>query len=221
MKILHMSDTHGRMPVPEGDFDVIVHSGDFLPNRSFGNRPIETVFQQCWIEENAPKFSPHYWTKPVLITPGNHDFIDVTPALRAVGIDARLLCNGMLEVDGVNFWGHPWTPTFCEWNWMCGPEEMRGNLAPAVDLMNQGEIDVFVSHGPMWGVLDRNQDGERCGCKLLRWVMQDVRHQPKLLLHGHIHESVGLIGWSRGMIVSNAATTQRIVTLETNREGKP
>jgi Icc-related predicted phosphoesterase len=213
MKILHMSDTHGRLPVPEGDFDVIVHSGDFLPNASYGVRPIEHAFQTRWIEENAPKLSAHYWTKPLLVTPGNHDFIDVTPALRDVGIDARLLCNGTLEVDGVTFWGHPWTPTFYDWNWMCSRREMCGHLLDPEVLMNTVGIDVFVSHGPMYGVLDRNQDGERCGCHDLRFVMQEVRHPPKALLHGHIHESAGVVGWSRGMIVSNAATTQRVVTV--------
>lgn len=209
MKILHMSDTHGRMPEPAGDFDVIVHSGDMLPNKSYAIRPIEHTFQRYWIETNAPRFSAHYWTKPVLVTPGNHDFIDPTPFMRDVGIDARLLCNGPLEVDGVTFWGHPWTPTFCDWNWMCGPEEMAHHLAPAVEMMQQGAIDVFVSHGPMRGVLDRNRDGERCGCPVLRKTMQDVRHPPKLMLHGHIHEAAGVQGWTRGVVVSNAACTQR------------
>ncbi len=214
MKLLHLSDTHGLPPIPLAeDFDVIVHSGDLLPNRTYGQRVLEEPFQRYWLEQHAPKLSPHYWTKPVLMTPGNHDFIDPTPILRAIGIDARLLCNGPLEVGGVTFWGHPWTPTFYDWNWMCGPNEMRGHLAPVVELMNQGAIDVFVSHGPMFGVLDRNQDGERCGCKVLRASMQDVRHPPKALLHGHIHEAAGTQAWSRGVSVSNAARTQRIVTV--------
>lgn len=209
-----MSDTHGHLPIPlADDFDVIVHSGDFLPNRSFGNRVLEEPFQQYWIEENAPRFHPRYWMKPWLVCPGNHDFIDPTPALRHLGIDATFLCNSGRDIDGVRFWGFPWTPTFYDWNWMCDPHEMEHRLSPAVDLMNQGGIDVFVSHGPIHGVLDRNRDGERCGCKVLRKTMQDVTTPPKLFLHGHIHESAGVQAWSRGMKISNAALTQRIVTL--------
>lgn len=213
MRILHLSDTHGRMPELERDFDVVVHSGDLLPNRSYGIRPIEETFQRYWLEENAPKFPPSYWLKPLLVCPGNHDFIDPTPILRSFGIDARLLCNGALGVSGVGFYGFPWTPTFYDWNWMCGPDEMREHLSPAVELMSQGAIDVFVGHGPMYGVLDRNADGERCGSKVVRDVMRDVRHPPKLFLHGHIHEAAGVQTWSRGILVSNAATTQRIVTI--------
>lgn len=214
MKILHMSDTHGRFPIPEGEWDVVVHSGDMLPNRSYGVRSIEQAFQEMWLAENSLKMHPRYWSKPLLVTPGNHDFIDPTPILRQAGVDARLLCNGLLEVDGVNFWGHPWTPPFYDWNWMCGPEEMRRHLSGAIELMEQGGIDVFVSHGPLRGVLDRNQDGERCGCRVLRDVLYSVRHPPKLVLHGHIHESAGLQGWSRGVMVSNAACTQRILSLD-------
>lgn len=213
MRILHLSDTHGHLPKLKGEWDLVVHSGDFLPNRSFGNRTIEEAFQPHWLEENASKFDPSYWLTPIVIVPGNHDFIDVTPHLRAVGIDARLLCNGILDIGGVGFYGSPWTPTFFDWNWMCGPFEMEHHLSPAVELMEQSAVDVFVSHGPMYGVLDRNRDGERCGCKVLRRTMQNVRHPPKLLLHGHIHESAGIIGWSRGMKISNAALTQRIIEI--------
>jgi Icc-related predicted phosphoesterase len=214
MRILHISDTHGRLPDPVGDFDVIVHSGDFMPNRSWGIRPIEYEFQRYWLEQNAPKFSPRYWAKPLLICPGNHDYVDPVPILKNLGIDARTLCNNAVEVDDVSFYGHPWTPTFYDWNWMCGSTEMRLRLSGATELMNQGGIDVFVAHGPMYGVLDRNAQGERCGCRVLRETMRDVRHPPKLLLHGHIHESAGIVGWSRGMVVSNAACTQRILELK-------
>lgn len=213
VRILHISDTHGMLPEPEGDFDVVVHSGDMMPNRSYGIRAIEQTFQPYWLEENVSKFPRRYREKPFLYTPGNHDYVDPTPYMRAAGIDARALCQGELEVDGVVFYGHPWTPTFYDWAWMCGPSEMAGHLEPLFDLTDRGRLDVLVSHGPMFGVLDRNRQGERCGCRVLRAAMQDFHKPPKALLHGHIHEAAGHIGWSRGLQVSNAATTQRIVTL--------
>ncbi len=214
VKILHVSDTHGWMPTfPAGDYDVIVHSGDLLPNASYGNRPVEEFFQAKWIADHAAKLLAWIGTgRPFLYTPGNHDYVDPTPVLRRLGVDARFLV-GALDVDGVRFWGHPWTPEFCGWNWMCEAEEMREHLEPVVDLLERGEIDVFVSHGPMFGVLDRNRDGSRCGSHELREVMQNAKHPPRLLLHGHIHEAAGLQAWSRGMIVSNAATTHRVLEL--------
>lgn len=214
MRILHMSDTHGRMPEPPVDgYDVIVHSGDLLPNRTFGLRVIEEAFQRAWLEENAPRWSPRYWTKPLLIVQGNHDYRSAESILREIGIDAHDISNRLHQVDGVSFYGFPWTPTFYDWNWMCGPLEMRHHLATAGELMEQGVVDVLVSHGPMYGVLDRNREGDRCGCRVLRETMQAARHPPKALLHGHIHEAAGLQAWVRGVLVSNAATTQRIVTV--------
>jgi predicted phosphodiesterase len=59
VKILHISDTHGRMPELRGEHDVIVHSGDMLPNRSFGISAIEETFQRYWVEEHARERSTH------------------------------------------------------------------------------------------------------------------------------------------------------------------
>lgn len=215
MRILHISDTHGMLPEPPdpATYDVVVHSGDMMPNRSFGIREIENVFQRYWIEENAPKFHLDYWAKPFLYVPGNHDYVDPTPAMRLAGIDAKLLCNDVREVKGVRFYGSPWTPEFCGWNWMCGPTAMAEHLAPAKALMDKGLVDVLVTHGPMFGVLDRNREGDRCGCKVLREIVQGASAPPKLLLHGHIHEAAGYIGWTGELRISNAALTQRIVTL--------
>ncbi len=212
-RLLHLSDTHGSMPPLVGDFDVVVHSGDFCSNRTFGIRSIEETYQPHWLTEKAPKLRAWLGSKPVLVCSGNHDYADVALHLRAAGINAHSLDNALVDINGVSFYGFPWTSTFYDWNWMCGPREMAHHLTPAVELMEQGGIDVFVSHGPMYGVLDRNSDGERCGSTVVREVMQSVRHLPRAFLCGHIHESHGLQAWSRGMLVSNAATTQRIVTV--------
>lgn len=215
MKILHTSDTHGGMPALQADGDIIVHSGDMMPNRSFGIREIENAFQGYWVHDNVERMKAWIGERPFLYTPGNHDYVDPTPVMRDAGIDARLLCNGSLTIEGVRFYGSPWTPEFYGWNWMCADAaEMRDNLQSAVDGFEEGTIDVFVCHGPMFGVLDRNASGERCGSKVLREVMQSAEHPPKLFLHGHIHEACGVQGWSRGVIVSNAACSQRVLTVQ-------
>ncbi len=213
MKVLHVSDTHGGMPALAADGDVVVHSGDLLPNRTYGIRPVEETFQAAWLTANATRLRAWLGSRPFLFCPGNHDYVDPVPALRAAGVDAHSLAERTLEIGGVRFYGFPWTAEFCGWNWMCGPREMRERLAPAVDLLDRGEIDVFVGHGPMFGVLDRNADGERCGSKVVRDAMQIVRQPPRLFMHGHIHEAAGVQGWSRGMTVSNAATTQRVLEI--------
>ena len=217
MRILHVSDSHGLPPsCPDEDFDVIVHSGDFCPNRSFANKTLEVPFQTYWCENTLSWLHPKYWTVPVVITPGNHDYIDVAFQMREIGIDARLACDNFVDVDGISFWGHPWTPEFFGWNWMCDREEMRKRLARAAELLEQGGVDVFVSHGPMWGIFDRNREGKHCGCPELGRVLEFARHTPKALLHGHIHEANNVVQldeeWD-GMIISNAALGQRIVEI--------
>lgn len=212
MKILHVSDTHGGMPnlIDRDSVDVIVHSGDLCPNKSFGIRPIEETFQEHWLKDNASRLRTWLGTdKPVLICPGNHDFMNTARFLADAGIHALWMKDGFYELNGVGFYGFPWTPVFYDWNYMCGPTEMSARLEPARDY----QIDVFISHGPMNGILDRNDDGEHCGSLELRLFIQSLEYKPKLICHGHIHESAGFVGWSNGIRVSNAACTQRIIEI--------
>lgn len=216
VRILHISDTHGQMLKLEGDFDLVVHTGDFCPNKSFGIGGIEVEFQNYWMLQEAVKLDHSWWKAPLFCTPGNHDYIDVTPYLREVGIDAQLLV-GLRQFQGLNFYGFPWTPTFYDWNWMCGAKEMEHRMGEPAELMSSGGIDIFAAHGPMYGVLDRNREGERCGSSVVRRFMQRAPFPPKLFLHGHIHEAAGETVWGKPggpkTRVSNAARTQRIVEI--------
>jgi Icc-related predicted phosphoesterase len=182
-----------------------------MPNRSFGIRAIEDAFQPVWLQQNAKKLRDWIGARPFVFCSGNHDYVDPVPYLRDVGVDAYCINDRHLELGGVRFYGFPWTSRFYDWNWMANTAERRMRLEPAVDLMNRGEVDVFVAHGPMFGVLDRNAKGERCGSRVMRETMQTVAVPPRMFLHGHIHESQGVQAWSRGMTVSNAATTQRVL----------
>lgn len=212
MRILHVSDTHGHFRQPlSGDVDVVVHSGDFLPNKSRGNRPVEEVFQSAWVRGHADGIRRWLGGRKLLVCSGNHDFVDVAEELQAVGVDATCLDDRIVDVDGVAFYGFPWVPTFTgEWNFEASEEGLSAALAPFDELTNQGAVDIFVSHGPMHGILDCNLYGKRCGSRSLRWSLLAARHLPKAMLHGHIHESVGTVMWS-GMLISNAAQTSRVV----------
>lgn len=216
LRICHLSDTHGHLPdLPDpSTYDVLVHSGDFCPNRTFGNRPVEETYQDYWMQEKGNRLREWVGEKPILVIPGNHDYINIAYRLvRYAGVNAIDLEDKFVEYEGVGFYGYPWVPEFLNWNYMASPRERRQRLMPAVELMEQGAIDVFVAHGPMHGVLDRNAEGIRCGSRVMRQTMQTVRHPPKLFLHGHIHEAAGVQGWTNGVIVSNAACTVRVLTL--------
>jgi Icc-related predicted phosphoesterase len=213
--LLHISDTHGGLFPLDASGDVIVHSGDILPNRTRGIRPIEEAYQHACIERDADRLRAWIGGRKLLLVPGNHDFIDVAAALRGIGIDATEIGEEPLDVDGVRFLGFKWVPWFTgEWNNEISEREMAERLRPIEGWLDTGTIDVLVTHSPMYGVRDRNAAGERCGSRALRDVLQRARHLPSFLLHGHIHEASGYQGWSRGMVVSNAAGSQCLVKLE-------
>jgi Icc-related predicted phosphoesterase len=208
MRILHISDTHGLLPTSFPLADVIVHSGDLMPNRTRGIRPVEETYQTAWILANAEHFKRKIGDTPFLFVQGNHDFIDPVPLLVGMGINAIELTEEPILIGEVLFQGFKYIKYFSgEWN----NETSERELAMRLDDLNTEAVDVLVTHGPMYGVLDRNAQGERCGSQSLRKAMQDK--PPRYLLHGHIHEAAGLLAWSGGMIVSNAACTQRVITL--------
>lgn len=208
MRIVHCSDTHGWLrPLPV-DAAVVVHSGDFLPNRTFGIWSIETAYQPRWIEDNKEQIKTWLNDKPFLITHGNHDFINSVPHLRAIGVDAHCLDDTRYVHDNLVFHGFPHVPAFSAmWNYETSNTELTARTE-AIDLEG---VNFLVCHSPIFGVLDRNQDGERCGSKPMRKYLQESAHVPEYFLCGHIHESAGRQSWSRGIQVYNAATTQYVI----------
>lgn len=210
MRILHCSDTHGLFPTLPGDpVDVVVHSGDFFGNRSRGIRSIEAAYQEHWLADNMGKLKRWLDGRPFLFCPGNHDFYNPVEAMRAAGIYAQDLECKRVEFGGLSFFGLPYVRWFTgEWNYELSEPELERVYANVPD-----DIDVLVSHGPMFGVLDRVRPMERAGSMALRAHLQNAKRVPKALLCGHIHEAAGVQGWSRGLIVSNAALTYQVIAV--------
>jgi len=206
VRILHISDTHGLLPELRTGADIIVHSGDFLPNRTRGVRAIEEPFQAQWIRDNADRLKAWLGGRPFLFCQGNHDFIDPVPELKEAGINAiDLTMQYIVEHNGVRFFGFPWVKYFTgEWNWEAEERDIVRHLRLVPP------VDVLVTHGPIYGVLDQNIYRTRCGSQALKDFLRDVPTPPKYVLHGHIHEAAGHTGWSRGIIVSNAAGIQQV-----------
>jgi Icc-related predicted phosphoesterase len=216
MRILHISDTHGTLPpLLEDGVDVVVHSGDFLPNRTRGIRAVEEVFQPAWVHENAARLRGWMGDRRLLVCAGNHDFVDPAPLLREAGLNAVSITDRLHDEDSVGFYGFPWVPFFTgEWNYELGLVPLTNATIAVEEMLNQGAIDVLVSHGPLYGVRDRNADGENCGSLPMRYALQAARHAPRAFLCGHIHEARGRQTWSRGIHVSNAALTQNWIDLD-------
>ena len=136
-KLVLIADTHGRNDLLTGlpDGDVLIHCGD---STKYGSRV--GLFAVC----KAFGTLPH---KHKILIAGNHDscFIkhpdESKKIVEAAGI--TYLQDEGITLDGLKYWGIPWTPIFREWAFM-GNEVFLRNKWAEIPL----SIDVIISHGP-------------------------------------------------------------------------
>lgn len=209
-RIACISDTHGlqgRMSheVPE-ETDVLIHAGDFssigkyedFANfRSFmeqqphqqkiviaGNHDV-TMHSSYYIPKGALRFHKR------IIDWENEDQCreymnkcqnEITSAAFTYLEDSECCLHG----TGTKVWGSPWQPEFCDWAFnLEKPEELREKWDMIPD-----DTDVLITHGPPYGILDKNDMGGHCGCReMLKTIQERVR--PRVHIFGHIHEGYG------------------------------
>lgn len=204
MKIVAISDTHTKHKklrhvggIPE--CDVLVHAGDFSWTGKF------------WEVRNFLDWFIKQPAKHKIIIAGNHEEpLDVThpkhdatiaslpklPAYREHGV--HYLENSSIVIDGVKFYGTPWTPWFHDW----GFNGIEGSDAPfrrhegrmLVDVYGDipADTNVLICHGPPYDILDMASRDDRCGSVEMRKLLEsDKLAQLKLYLCGHIHEARG------------------------------
>lgn len=187
MQIIAISDTHSmhsKVTVPDGD--VLIHAGDFTG--TLANQAQEMIAFNAWLGA-----LPH---RVKLVVPGNHDkMCEVhTATARKLLTNATLLIDEEVTIDGIRFYGSPWTPAFRRWYFM-RPRGIR--LAEKWAQIPEG-TDVLITHGPPSGVLDtvgRFSPGlgeyvdEHLGCEEMWKRVQVVR--PQVHVFGHIHGGAG------------------------------
>ena len=163
MKLFHTSDTHGYFPDLKGDFDAVIHSGDFIPNNVWGaNRhrsmlDWEKAIQEHWVKANAETIKEWLGGRPFLFCSGNHDFIDPCEFLQEAGVNAINLDNKVTEFEGKTLWGLPWVP-FIEgaWSHELQSVEMKAEIDRMFDGLKERKArpDILVAHSPPHGILD-------------------------------------------------------------------
>ena len=169
MRLVLISDTHEQhdeIKIPDGD--VLIHAGD----ATWIGAPKAVKKFNEWMTS-----LPH---KHKIVIAGNHD----------LSIESRqctfkyYLEDSGIEIDGIKFWGSPWTPTFGSWAFM----EHRDKIGKYWDLIPHN-IDVLITHGPPFGILDRTPRHQSVGCNKLFNKVVEIR--PKIHVFGHIHHSYG------------------------------
>lgn len=183
MRIYFYSDSHGqhnRINIPK-DIDVAVFCGDCSnhPNPYQNENEIRLFME--WYRRFPAKHK--------LMTWGNHD----TSAALGLIDGARypeitILNHSGVTINGLNFFGSPWTPRFGEWAFM----KNRNKMSVIWDSIPD-DVDVLFSHGPPKGILDLALDIDdrktvvQVGCKSLYNRVRQIN--PKIHAFGHIHQS--------------------------------
>jgi Icc-related predicted phosphoesterase len=90
-----------------------------------------------------------------------------------------------VTIDGIKFYGSPWQPEFHNWAF---------NLSRGEELAEKWEqipndVDVLITHGPAYGILDYAPIGGHVGCEELYRKIVEVK--PKIHVCGHIHDGYG------------------------------
>lgn len=180
MKFVTISDTHTQhraVTLPEGD--VLLHAGDV------SGRGTETE-----VKDFLKWFAQQPFEHKIFIA-GNHDFFfekhdaDYIASLMPEGV--TYLNDSETTINGIKIWGSPITPWFFDWAF----NRQRGTDIAKHWALIPPDTDIIMTHGPVYGYLDRTTHGEKVGCADLRATVEQL--QPKVCIGGHIHEGYGQI----------------------------
>jgi Icc-related predicted phosphoesterase len=192
MKIVTISDTHGKHHELTKDLteaDIIIHAGDCT---NVG-KDYELLNFLDW-------FGGLPYKHKIFIA-GNHDFYfednnDIAQKYKDKGV--IYLMDQMVEVEGLKIYGSPWQPRFYDWAFNVNRGE---EIAKKWAGIPEG-LDILVTHGPAFGILDDTVNGMRVGCEELYKKIFEVK--PKYHICGHIHYARGYRAFD-GVTFINAA----------------
>lgn len=184
MKICAVSDTHAwytdLKEMPEAD--VFVHAGDIECYENIS----QVMHFKKWLDK-----LPY---KRKIVIPGNHDRIvhEAQDLVRSILKDScDFLINQEVVIDGLKFYGSPYTPTYGYWYFM----KQRGDEISREWEKIPHDTDVLITHGPPLGVLDKVMRskgfGENVGCYDLARFVKQIK--PQVHIFGHIHEGYGMM----------------------------
>ncbi len=218
LKVVAISDTHcahAKVTIPE--CDVLVVAGDF----TWRGRFPEVIDFVSWLREQP--------AKNIIVVAGNHEltfdkghpFFD--PSARDLVANDPFeriiyLENKSVTIDGVKFYGTPYTPWFHDW----GFNGIETGTAPfsrvAIPKLAQvygwidDDTDILICHGPAFGCADKGgggNDDERLGSTDLLRRTQQLK-KLKLTICGHIHEARGFVRLAPDYkLYANVATLDR------------
>ena len=124
--------------------------------------------------------------RPIFYVMGNDDWIELDapdPAHRSVH-------GRRINIGNFNFVGYQYTLPFMGGVHEKPEHEIEKDLALLEAEINSATV--LVTHGPVYGTLDRVHNGQHVGSTSLRDFVQ--RTAPRVHIHGHIHREFGRTG---------------------------
>ena len=216
-KIVCISDTHGlhnQMKHKVGEGNILIHAGDLT---NVGKR--DDVYSViAWFHRLLDRFDD------VVFVAGNHDrsfdkcFVEgasgnfhrvferdedaeknvahkpdwLLDALESMDKRIHYLENNSKKVQGLLFHGSPTTPDFFKQHWAFNCS--RGSEISNYWNVIPQNVDVLVTHGPAYGILDNLQgSNEKVGCEELEYKVRYELEDLKLHVCGHIHHPRGIL----------------------------
>jgi Icc-related predicted phosphoesterase len=180
MRLIFISDTHnlhrhyGLDPwgsIPDGDF--LIHCGDVTTHGTI--EELNTF--QTWFAKQ-----PHFYK---IWIAGNHDRCLDKPDKPDIWQSARLvyLQESATQLGGLTFWGSPYTPDHQDFAFQLHDQaESHWAKIPSA-------VDVLITHGPPFAILDKGHGQDHAGCPVL--LRHAERVKPRVHAFGHLHESYG------------------------------
>jgi hypothetical protein len=177
MRCVCVADLHGYLPeIPH--CDVLLVAGDVCPTGD--ERP---AAQRRWLQTTFASWLAAVPARSVIGVAGNHEFVGETDPEALRDLPWHYLQDEGLELDGLRYYGSPWTATFQDWAFMLDEDELakRWNAIPA-------GLDVLCVHSPPKGFGD--EIGEfSIGSPSLLAAIDD--RAPRLCVYGHAHDGYG------------------------------
>ena len=189
MRLVCISDTHGKhheLDMSKYPGDVLVHAGDWTAGRDLGLSETKDFIE--WLKKQ-----PY---KQKVIIAGNHE-VQVESGkeqfleLLKYNQDINYLENTSVIIDGIKFYGSPYSNKFCDWAFMAEERDLSKIWAKIPE-----DTDVLITHGPAYGCNDlvKNSYGRdpHVGSTYLHNRKATIANNLKIHISGHIHEAYGI-----------------------------
>lgn len=176
VRVCFFSDNHGDFSLDVPDADILICCGD------------STFSGTGW---DLDKFTHWYSSLPhkeKIFIAGNHDFcLESYLCKKLIPKELIYLENELyISKAGLRIYGSPNTPRFGYWAFM----KERGDDIAYTWKKIPKNLDILITHGPAYGILDKTPSGVNAGCYDL--LLEIKKKIPRYHSFGHIHHGYGI-----------------------------